>query len=133
MGVQAAVEAIDSVRAAHVAALNAGDVQGWLDVFAVDGVQMPPNAPVNIGQAAIRPWVEGFLNAFHCEFVLDVQELRVTGDWAFERGGYRILLRPKAGGSSIHDAGKYITIYQRLPGGVWKMARDIWNSDQQQG
>ena len=123
------LEAIDGVRAAHVAALNADDVEGWLGVFAEDGVQMPPNAPANVGKSAIRPWVEGLLGAFRCEFTLDVQEVRVSGDWAVERGAYRIMLTPKAGGTPMEDVGKYITIYQRQPDGVWKMARDIWNSD----
>jgi uncharacterized protein (TIGR02246 family) len=131
MGVQADVEVIESVRVAHVAAVNGGDAEGWVGAFAEDGVQMPPNAPANVGRVAIRPWVEGFLGAFRCEFALGVQEVRVTGDWAFERGGYRILLRSKAGGSPIEDTGKYITIYQRQPAGAWKMARDIWNSDRQ--
>jgi uncharacterized protein (TIGR02246 family) len=90
MDVQAHVGALDRVRAAHVAALNAGDVEGWLGVFAEDGVQMPPNTPANVGKLAIRAWVEGFLGAFFCVFVLDVQEVQVAGDWAFERGGYRI-------------------------------------------
>lgn len=44
IGMQADVEAIDSIRIAHVAALNVDDAEGWLAVFAEDGVQMPPNA-----------------------------------------------------------------------------------------
>jgi uncharacterized protein (TIGR02246 family) len=129
MDMRADIEAIDRVRTAYVAALNAGDVEGWVGVFAEDGVQMPPNAPANIGRLTIRPWVEKFLGTFRCNFALDVQEIVVIGDWAFERGGYRIVLRAKAGREPIEDVGKYITIYQRQPGASWKMARDIWNSD----
>lgn len=104
-------------------------LEGWVGVFAEEGVQMPPNAPANVGRLAIRPWIAGFLGAFHCDFALDVQEIRVTGHWAFERGGYRIVLRAKAGGQPMEDIGKYITIYQRQSGGPWKMARDTWNSN----
>jgi uncharacterized protein (TIGR02246 family) len=123
-------EAIDSLRAAHVAAVNAGDVAGWVAMFADDGVQMPPGAPANAGRDMIRLWVDGFLAAVQVEFALHVEEVHSDGDWAFERGTYTIVLRPKAGGGLIHDQGKYITIYQQQRDGTWRLARDIWNSDQ---
>lgn len=56
----------------------------------------------------------------------------MVGDWAFERGSYKITLTPKGGGEPIQDIGKYITIYERQPGGTWGMARDIWNSNDPQ-
>ena len=43
------VEGIRRVHEAHVAALNAGDVGAWVSLFTDDGVQMPPNAPANVG------------------------------------------------------------------------------------
>ena len=67
--------------------------------------------------------------SIRCQFSLAVEEVRSAADWAFERGGYRITLTPKAGGPSLNEAGKYITIYQRQANASWKMARDIWNSD----
>jgi ketosteroid isomerase-like protein len=68
------------------------------------------------------------MELFGLEFALSVDEVWVLGEWAFERGTYTISLNPKAGGPSLRDAGKYITIYQRKPGDSWRMARDIWNS-----
>jgi uncharacterized protein (TIGR02246 family) len=123
-------EAIDRLRAAHVAAVNAGDVAGWVAAFADDGVQMPPGAPANAGRDMIRRWIDGFLAAVQAEFALHVEEVHSAEDWAFERGTYAIALRPKAGGGLIHDQGKYITIYQQQRDGTWRLARDIWNSDQ---
>jgi len=123
------LKAIDSVRDAHVAALNAGDAPAWAAQFADDAVQMPPNMPANIGRSAIEPWSKAFLGMFGVKFALSVDEVRVLGDWAFERGTYAIGLNPKSGGPSMQDAGKYITIYQRNSGDGWRMARDIWNSD----
>jgi uncharacterized protein (TIGR02246 family) len=122
------LKAIDSVRDAHVAALNAGDGGAWAALFTDDGVQMPPNMPANVGRSAIEPWSKGFLSMFRVEFALAVDEVRVIGEWAFERGSYKIGLNLKSGGPSMQDAGKYITIYQRTPGDGWQMARDIWNS-----
>lgn len=123
-------QAIDRTREAHVAALNIGDVDAWATAFANDGVQMPPNAPANVGRDNIQAWSGAFLSAFRAEFSLAPEEVQVTGaDWAFERGTYKITLTPKGGGDPIQDAGKYITVYQRQPDDRWAMARDIWNSN----
>ena len=128
LGSQTDLEAIDRVRAAHVAALDAGDAEAWAAQFTDDGVQMPPNAPVNVGRTMIGSWSRHFLNQFRVQFSLAVDEVRVFGEWAFERGGYTISLDPKAGGPGMQDIGKYITVYQRKAGDTWRMARDIWNS-----
>jgi uncharacterized protein (TIGR02246 family) len=120
--------AIDRVREAHVAALNQGDADAFAAVFSEDAVQMPPNEPANVGRDAIRAWAQGLMSLFGVQFSLSVEELRAAGDWAYERGGYTILLNPRAGGA-LQDRGKYITIYQRQPDGSWKTARDIWNSN----
>ena len=121
--------AIERVREAHVAALNQGNGDAWAGVFSEDAVQMPPNAPANVGRAMIRARSHAFMDPFHAEFALEVDEVQLAGDWAFERGAYRIHVRPKAGGEGFQDAGKYITIYQKQANGAWLMARDIWNSD----
>jgi len=126
---QADVEAINHVRTTHIAALNDGDVNAWVAAFANDGVQMPPNAPANLGRESIRAWSQAFLAPFRVEFTLAVDEVQVAGAWAFERGTYTITLTPKASGEPMQDSGKYLTIYQRQPGGAWGMARDIWNSN----
>ena len=122
--------AIDRLREVHVSAVNAGDADGWAGCFADDGIQLPPNFSANAGKAAIQGWSKGFLNLFSCQFKLSVDEVQVAGDWAFERGSYDITLTPRTGGGHMEDKGKYITIYQKQPDGGWKMARDIWNSNQ---
>jgi uncharacterized protein (TIGR02246 family) len=126
---EAVLRAIDRVREAHVAALNQGSVDALVGVFSEDAVQMPPNAPANAGRARIRVWCQAFLDFVRVEFALEVDEVQLAGDWAFERGIYRLRATPKAGGEAFPDTGKYITIYQRQAGGAWLVARDIWNSD----
>lgn len=121
---------IDLVRERHVVALNAGDAGAWVAEFAEDGVQMPPHSPANIGKRAIDSWSRGFLDHFTVKFALDVGEVCIVDDWAFERGGYSIALEPKAGGGSMTENGKYITLYRRDSAGTWQMARDIWNSSE---
>src|SRR5713226_1065889 len=128
-GTRSDLEAIERVRNAHVAALNAGDVDAWVGEFAEDAVQMPPHFPANLGKPAVRAWSQGFLNLFRCQFALTVNEVWVAGDWALERGRYTITLAPKGGGAPRDEVGKYITVYERKAESSWKMSRDIWNSD----
>ncbi len=123
------LDAIDQGRSRHVAALNAGDAGAWAAEFAEDAVQMPPHFPANVGLKAIQGWSGGFLSMFRCHFSLDVDEIRVAGDWAIERGRYTIKLTPSGGGPAMDDVGKYITIYERQAKSSWKITRDIWNSD----
>jgi ketosteroid isomerase-like protein len=76
----------------------------------------------------IKAWSQGMLGQFRTTFDLDVDEVKLLDSWAFERGRYSIKMEPVAGGPAIEDTGKYITIYEKIADGTWRMARDIWNS-----
>jgi len=123
-------EALDQLRAAHIAAINSGDADAWVACFTPDAVQLPPNCPPNLGTESIKGWSGGLLAAFDCEFSLSPEEVQMTGPgWAFERGTYAIILTPRAQGEKARDTGTYITLYQRRSDDHWLMARDIWNSN----
>lgn len=125
------VEVIEAIRQRHVAALNARDAAAWAGVFTDGAVQMPPNAPANVGKASIHAWAAGFLGAMtQVTFSLAVSEVEIAGDRAIESGAYAISMTPTGGGPRMQDAGKYITVYQRISAGGWAVSRDIWNSDQ---
>ena len=95
-------QAIDMTREAHVAAVNSGDVDAWAAAFANDGVQMPPNAPANVGRDNIQAWSGEFLGAFRAELSLAPDEVQIAGaDWAFERGTYRSPSLPRPAASSF--------------------------------
>ena len=53
----------------------------------------------------------------------------MVGDWAFERANYTFRLTPVAGGAAMQENTKNLRILQRQPDGSWKIAREIWNSD----
>jgi uncharacterized protein (TIGR02246 family) len=79
IGSETDLEAIDKVRETHVVALNAGDAEAWVAQFTDDGVQMPPNAPANVGRTMIGSWSRAFLDQFRLQFSLAVDEVRVLG------------------------------------------------------
>ena len=124
------LDALDRMRAAHITAMNTGDAEMFVRCFHPDGIQMPPNQPVNIGIEHIRAWIAGFMGAFETEFTLDPQDVEFAGhDVAIERGAYEIRIGPRASGESQREAGKYITTWGRAADGSWLMTRDIWSSD----
>ncbi len=127
---EADVEAINKASDEFVAAAKANDTEGLVSVYAADAVLMPPNDPAAKGSEAVRAWMQSFLDQFTIEdFSISAEEVVVTGDWAFRRGTFTMTLSPAVGGEQTQDAGKFIEIWQRQADGSWKIARDIWNSD----
>ncbi len=121
-----------AVHQAHdrfVDAINSNDLEAILAMFTHDVVLMPPNSPILVGEPAIRYWAQGYLDAFQTRWEKSTLELVVLGDWAFEQYSYESTDTPRAGGEELHDIGKGIIVYRRDTDGVWRVARDAWNSD----
>ena len=139
---EADVEAIHRVREAHDPAVNAGDLDAWLAVFAEDAVSMPPNEPPVVGKEAIRSLGQGVFEHFNFEETMSSAEVMAAGDWGFDRGTYTLTPTPVAGGEPAEGAqpeimrelnyaqdGKYLWILRRQPDGSWKIACDMWSSN----
>jgi hypothetical protein len=63
------------------------------------------------------------------EYVLDIQEVRLLSDHAFQWGTYRHSTRSRAGGETVHTGGKLMRILQRQPDASWKIHRTISTID----
>lgn len=121
--------AAHQAHANYVAAINSNELDAVMDMLTEDIVFLAPNQPTLIGKEAVRPWAEGYLKAFKIHWEKETMELIVTGDWAIEYYAYRSYDVPLAGGDPIRDAGKGINIYHHDADGIWRVARDAWNSD----
>ncbi len=126
---EADLEAISEVRGQEMAAINAGNVEGFLTILTEDVIGMPPNEPVMIGQDAVGSWTQSLLDQFTIQGAYTSSDIVVAGDWAFEHFSGNWTLTPKAGGEPIAETLKGIHIYQRQADGSWKIAWDTWNSD----
>jgi hypothetical protein len=116
------VEAIKETREAHVAALNNGDVAAWVGAFANDGVQMPPNAPANVGRDSIQAWSGGMLGAFDVEFSLAPDEVEspvLTGHLNAVPSRSRSLLRAAASRSTTPASTSRSTNGSQTVAGRW--------------
>ena len=124
------VAAIKAFGPKAVAATNAGDAAALADLYTEDAIHMPPNRPALVGKEAIQSSYQTGFAQFTQKLTLTLEEVEVSGDWAFSRSTYTGTGTPKAGGEPIfEDNGKFLAIHKRQPDSTWKIHRDIANSD----
>ena len=131
---------LDADRRA-IAALNQHDVKAALarDTDAIvsqwtdDFVLIPPTGPIVRGRSANAATVEQGKEQMQAlipvDYVVEFDEITVTGEYAFEWGTYRGAARLLAGGSDVTYSGKLMRILQRQSDGTWKMHRTMMTSD----
>ena len=127
---QADEAAIKGVHLRVTRAIREKDAGGLLASFGGDLVVMPPNEPPIVGKAALRSWFLRLTDEFSIDLDPSVEEVKVTGDLAYERFSFRGTMTPTGGGEPITFGGKGIHVYRRQSDGSWKIARDVWNSDE---
>ena len=122
--------AVRQVDRAIVAAGNAHDIEGLLDVFADDARMLPPNAPPVVGKNAIRE-LAGALVSPDFQVRHDMDEVFVSrgGDLAYVSYSYELTFTGPEG-TPVTEAGKDISIYKKDADGSWKLAIDMWSSNE---
>jgi uncharacterized protein (TIGR02246 family) len=122
-------QAIQKLSEDWVAAVRSKDITRLTDMVTDDVIFLPPGfAPIRGKQA-----VEAMYNQFFPQFsgveqTASVEEVEVSGDWAFAWGMESCVLVPHGGGSPIHLQGKGLSVLRRQSDGSWKFARGINNS-----
>ena len=120
-------DAVDRVRARHVAAINAGDLEAALEIFASDVAVMPPGHPALQG-AALRAWYTHVFANFSLQgFEIRPDAVEQDGNAVIEHGNWGATLQPRNGSPSQPVGGTYVTVYARLVDGSVRVIRDIFN------
>jgi uncharacterized protein (TIGR02246 family) len=125
--------AVAQATTALLNAVNASDLGGVLAIWCDDGVLMPPHHPSVHGRLALERYFGALFSRSRFTFSFTSSRIEVVGDVAFERVEYSVSASPADGGPAVHDAGKGLHIYRRQADGSWKLAQDIWNSDNPAG
>lgn len=93
-----------------------------------------PDFPVQEGREACAAFVcevlSGLLDHFHRSITYVSTEVRVIGDYAFDRGSFSFTVVPKTGGEKSEARGKYLWLYSASADGFWKLARLIVSLDE---
>jgi ketosteroid isomerase-like protein len=119
----------ERAHTAYVAAINSNNIDSLMAVMAEDVVFLPPHEAALVGKVQVRQWGDGYFKTYRTHWDKTTRELTVTADWAFERYEYVSTVTPIAGGAAVTDKGKGLVLYHRDADGVWRVARDTWNSD----
>lgn len=101
---------------------NKADVKQMMDVFGDDFSLDAEGAPGTLDKAETTHVYDGVFARYdtHMDGVTD--ELRVSGDMAFDRGHYTQTLKPKGGGAIQVHKGHFLEVWERRDG-VWQVQR----------
>jgi quercetin dioxygenase-like cupin family protein/ketosteroid isomerase-like protein len=121
------MDAVDRLRARHIAAVNAGDVDATLAVFAPDACVLAAGQPILRG-AALRSWFTGmFAAAAVQDFALQPTSTERYGSVVVEDGTWSATLQSKNGSPGQPVGGAYVTTYARLADGDVRVISDSFD------
>jgi ketosteroid isomerase-like protein len=107
---------------------NKADVEQMMDVFGNDFSMDMEGAPATLDKAEATHIYDGVFAKYDTHIQGITDEIRVSGDMAFDRGHYTQTLTPKAGGSTIVHKGHFMEVWERQDG-VWRVTRLMDMSD----
>jgi uncharacterized protein (TIGR02246 family) len=121
------VAAIKTLLQEYRIAVNAGDLDGILALYADDAVTFPPDTAPYTGKEEMRPLYQAAIEENTFRFTPQADEVRVSGDLAFLRVTYNETVMPKVGGEPTELHGNWLVILERQPDGTWKWWREMWS------
>jgi len=111
------------------AAWGNSDIDGLLALWTDDGISMPPGSSPYIGKERIRTRLQFLNNATVENVSANIEEIEVSGNWAFVRQTFKGTWIPKDGSESKNESSKEIMILNKQTDGSWKIARYMWNNN----
>ena len=115
---------------AYQKAISSGDYEGWLSLWAEDGIQMPPNTGVKTGIDHILGANKNIFNLNMNMEILGFPAVRVFNDIGISICQYSIIGETKDGREKVNvmENGKALTIFKKQKDGSWKIIFDCFNS-----
>ena len=118
------VAAVLALVAEWDALTRAGNPAALLELVTEDCVFLAPGMPPIQGRARLAPLLAGF-SQFRLDPVFEVQEVVVTGDWAFLWAKDEITATPISGGEPRSAKGWAVSILRRGADRRWRFARGV--------
>lgn len=118
----------------YAAAVDEGNMERWISLWAEDGIQMAPDAPPRVGKEQIQKAMQRAFSLFiMSNMVINTEEVRILGDQAYSHGTYTFEMTPKEGGETTSYSGKFLDILVKQADGSWKIAIDCHNYNEPSG
>ncbi|HEV8660820.1 MAG TPA: DUF4440 domain-containing protein [Thermoanaerobaculia bacterium] len=128
MSTNDAEAAIRAAEGPFIAAFNAGDWATVSSYYADDAVTLMPNTDVARGRPAIQQLFSS-MGPMKPNLSFGPDRIVQSCDVAYEIGHYQMRMTGP-NGSPMNDAGKYLTVWRRMPDGTWKIVADMINTNQ---
>ena len=107
---------------------NAKDLDKLTALYAPDAVVMPPNHEAVRGRAAILEFFKGVLASGVTDIIHEATVVKASGNQGYVLGRYSLSV-PQKDGSTKQDRGKFLHIWERQPGGKWRITVGAFSSD----
>jgi uncharacterized protein (TIGR02246 family) len=115
-------QAIRDLISTWMRASAENDLQTVLRLLAEDVVFLVPGHPPMRGRDAFAASFKG-LGKAHIEGKSEIQEVQVSGDWAYCWTQLTVTMTPP-GGAPMRRTGPTLSILRKQPDGSWVMFRD---------
>ena len=132
-GATADMEAINTLHQRDMEASKKWDVDTLASLWADDIVTLSQGEPPMIGKDANRAAIVRLRDESRdvqiTDYILSFNEVKIVGDWAFEWGTYSGTVKPVGGGEALRTTGKVFRVLKKDSDGSWKIARAMYDSD----
>lgn len=118
--------ALEKLLFSYRDALNTSDINKVLPLYTNDGVFMPSNAPSAIGQEQIKGSYEFVFKTIQLNIEFFIDEIMVTGDYAFARTTSKGTTLIHANGETVAEENRELFVLQKT-NGQWKISRYMFN------
>jgi uncharacterized protein (TIGR02246 family) len=119
---------VEDVIGSYESALNTGDLQAVLGLYADDAVLLAPNAPSAVGIDAVRAAYTGIFQAISLDLTFTIAEVKVVSpDYAFLRSDSNGTITILANGAVIPSSNHELFVLHKVQG-RWKLARYSFSS-----
>lgn len=107
---------------------NTKELDKLTALYASEAVVQPQNRPAVEGRAAIHKFFKGALDSGITDIVHEATAVKASGNRGYVMGRYS-LTAPQKDGSKKQDRGKYLQVWERPPGGEWRIVAASFSSD----
>lgn len=123
-------EAIRAVVMQYEAAVNSGNLDDLMSLYAGNAVQAAPNEPAINGAQAIRMRADSNHQILSYNLASEISDIQVSGQLATARMFFKETMISKMNASDTTTAsGVWVLLLQQEPDGNWKIATEIWNDE----
>jgi ketosteroid isomerase-like protein len=123
---------IEGMTAQMQQEMETGTMDTTMARYVENPISMPNFGPMLTGRTAIKDYFRRMqaMGMTMKDVDFTVTDVQVGGPYAYEVGTYKMTVT-MPGMGEIPDEGKYLTVWEKVPDGSWKIKIETWNTNMQ--